>query len=57
MDTIDGMRTFAAVAAEGSFTEGARRLGISTKLASKYVRQLEDRLGANCFTEHRAVSR
>ena len=46
MDTIDGMRTFAAVAAEESFTEGARRLGISTKLAGKYVRQLEDRLGA-----------
>ncbi|WP_298837306.1 LysR family transcriptional regulator [uncultured Roseobacter sp.] len=46
MDTIDGMRTFAAVAAEESFTAGARRLGISTKLASKYVRQLEERLGA-----------
>ncbi|WP_300035348.1 LysR family transcriptional regulator [uncultured Roseobacter sp.] len=46
MDTIDGMRTFAAVAAEQSFTGGANRLGISTKLASKYVRQLEERLGA-----------
>ncbi len=49
MDTIEGMRTFAAVAAQGSFTEAARRLGISTKLASKYVRQLEERLGAQFF--------
>lgn len=46
MDTIEGMRAFAAVAAQGSFTEGAARLGISTKLASKYVRQLEERLNA-----------
>lgn len=46
MDTLEGMRTFAAVAARGSFTDGAKRLGISTKLASKYVRQLEERLGA-----------
>lgn len=46
MDTITGMRTFAAVAAQTSFTEGARRVGISTKLASKYVGQLEEHLGA-----------
>lgn len=49
MDTIEGMRTFVAVAAQESFTEGARRVGISTKLASKYVRQLEERLGAQFF--------
>ncbi|MGP1255608.1 MAG: LysR family transcriptional regulator [Kiloniellales bacterium] len=49
MDTLQGMRTFAAVAARGSFTGGAKRLGISTKLASKYVRQLEERLGAQLF--------
>jgi len=49
MDTIVGMRTFAAVAANGSFTKGAKRLGISTRLASKYVRQLEERLGAQLF--------
>lgn len=49
MDTIEGMRTFVAVAAEGSFTQGARRSGISTKLASKYIRQLEERLGAQLF--------
>lgn len=45
MDTIDGMRTFAAVATEGSFSRAAERLGISPQLASKYVGQLEARLG------------
>ncbi|MEQ8735150.1 MAG: LysR family transcriptional regulator [Rhodospirillaceae bacterium] len=45
MDTINGMRTFARVVDTGSFTEAASRLGISTALASKYVRQLESRLG------------
>lgn len=46
MDTIDGMRVFAAVVEQSSFTAAARRLGMSTALASKYVRQLEDRFGA-----------
>ncbi|MGB3177961.1 MAG: LysR family transcriptional regulator [Albidovulum sp.] len=49
MDTIAGMKTFAAVAAHESFTEGARQAGISTKLASKYVGQLEERLNAQLF--------
>ncbi len=49
MDTLDGMRTFVAVAAQGSFTGGAKRLGMTTRLASKYVRQLEERLGAQLF--------
>jgi DNA-binding transcriptional LysR family regulator len=49
MDIIEGMRTFAAVAAEKSFTDGAKRVGISTKLASKYVGQLEERLNAQLF--------
>lgn len=40
------MKAFARVVESGSFTEAARRLGISTALASKYVRQLESRLGA-----------
>lgn len=40
------MRVFASVAEQGSFTAAAKRLGISTALASKYVRQLEDKLGA-----------
>ena len=49
MDTIEGMRIFVAVAGEQSFTGGARRIGISTKLVSKHVRQLEERLRAQLF--------
>ncbi|BBB27153.1 LysR family transcriptional regulator [Amphritea japonica] len=49
MDTIVGMRTFVAVARQRSFTAGAKQLEISTKLASKYVRQLEEKLGAQLF--------
>ncbi len=49
MDTLDCMRTFVAVAARHSFTGGARQIGISTKLASKYVARLEERLGAQLF--------
>ena len=45
MDTLEGMRVFVTVVEQGGFTAAARRLGISTALASKYVRQLEDRLG------------
>ncbi len=45
MDTIAGMRTFAAVVEAGSFTAAAERIGMSTALASKYVGKLEDRLG------------
>jgi molybdate transport repressor ModE-like protein len=44
LDKIETMRAFAAVAQEGSFTAAARRLGLSTKLVSKYVQQLESRL-------------
>lgn len=44
MDKIETMRAFASVAQEGSFTAAARRLGVSTKLVSKHVQQLEDRL-------------
>lgn len=46
MDKLECMRTFAAVAAQSSFTAGAQQLGISTKLASKYVARLEEQLGA-----------
>lgn len=45
MDTLIGMETFVAVAKQKSFTGGAKVLGISTKLASKYVAQLESKLG------------
>lgn len=44
MDTIEGMRTFAAVVSEGSFSKAAERLGMSPQLVSKYVGQLESRL-------------
>jgi DNA-binding transcriptional LysR family regulator len=46
MDTLEGMRTFIAVVQDGSFSAAARRLGQSPQLVSKYVGQLEDRLGA-----------
>lgn len=46
MDTVDGMRTFAAVISEGSFSGAAERLSMSPQLVSKYVAQLESRLGA-----------
>ncbi|MGH1426976.1 MAG: LysR family transcriptional regulator [Arenicella sp.] len=49
MDTIDGMKTFVAVARQQSFTAGAKSLGMSTKLASKYIRQLEEKLSAQLF--------
>lgn len=45
MDVIEGMRTFAAVAEARSFTAAAETLNMSKALASKYVGQLEDRLG------------
>lgn len=49
MDTIEAMRTFAAVARELSFTRGAKQVGISTKVASKQVLMLEARLSAQLF--------
>ncbi len=49
MDTIDTMRAFLAVAHEGSFTAAGKRLGLSTRLVSKYVAQLESRLSTQLF--------
>ena len=49
MDRIDLMRTYLAVAETGSFTAAAERLGMTTQLASKYVRALEDDLGSQLF--------
>ena len=45
MDTLTGMRTYAAVVDTGSFTQAAERLGLSKALTSKYVGQLEEHLG------------
>ncbi|MFZ1828705.1 MAG: LysR substrate-binding domain-containing protein [Candidatus Competibacteraceae bacterium] len=55
MDTLIGMRAFSAVVSAGSFTAAADRLGLSKSLVSKYVLQLERRLGVrllNRTTRH-----
>ncbi|WP_245620169.1 LysR family transcriptional regulator [Phenylobacterium immobile] len=46
VDRLDEMTAFAAVADARSFTQGARRLGVSGAQISKLVARLEDRLGA-----------
>ncbi|MGH1356559.1 MAG: LysR substrate-binding domain-containing protein [Thalassovita sp.] len=46
MDLIDGLRAFVATAETGSFTAAADRMGISNRLTSKYVAELEAQLGA-----------
>ena len=45
MDIVDGIRVFVAAVQTGSFSSAAARLGISPKLASKYMAELEERLG------------
>lgn len=45
MDLTDQLRAFVATAQTGSFTAAAERLGISNRLSSKYVAELEARLG------------
>lgn len=49
MDRIDMMNAYVAVAETKSFTSAANRLGTSPQLVSKYVRTLEDQLGAQMF--------
>lgn len=49
MDKIETMRAFIAVAQENSFTGAGRRLGLSTKLVSKYVQHLESQLQTRLF--------
>ena len=46
MDRFDEINAFAAVADARSFTQGARRLGVSSAQISKLVARLENRLGA-----------
>ncbi|GAB4349515.1 MAG: LysR family transcriptional regulator [Gammaproteobacteria bacterium] len=46
MDLVDGLKAFVATAQTGSFTAAADRLGISNRLTSKYVAELENRIGA-----------
>lgn len=49
MDLVDGLKVFVATAQTGSFTAAANQLGISNRLTSKYVAELETRLGARLF--------
>lgn len=45
MDLIDELKAFVATAQTGSFTAAAEQLGVSNRLTSKYVAELEVRLG------------
>lgn len=45
MDLIDELKAFVATAQTGSFTAAAEQLGVSNRLTSKYVAELEARLG------------
>ncbi|HEX9180302.1 MAG TPA: LysR family transcriptional regulator, partial [Burkholderiales bacterium] len=46
MENLTGMAVFARVAEAKSFTEAARRLGLSKSVVSKQVARLERTLGA-----------
>lgn len=46
MDTLTRMRAFIAVVENEGFSAAARRIGRSKALLSKYVRELEDEIGA-----------
>lgn len=48
----DKLRLFHAVAAAGSFTEGARRLNLSQPALSRQIIALEESLGAKLFHRH-----
>jgi len=45
-DPLEGVAMFVAVAEAGSFSEAARRLGISPSAVSQAIRALEERLGS-----------
>lgn len=49
MDIVDELRAFVATAQTGSFTAAADRLGVSNRLTSKYVAELEAQLGVRLF--------
>jgi DNA-binding transcriptional LysR family regulator len=48
-DVLEGVAVFVAVAEASSFSEAARRLGVSPSAVSQAVRGLEERLGAPLF--------
>ncbi|MDJ0995562.1 MAG: LysR family transcriptional regulator [Dinoroseobacter sp.] len=45
MDLLDGLKAFVATAQTKSFTAAAEQMGISNRLTSKYVAELEAELG------------
>jgi DNA-binding transcriptional LysR family regulator len=49
MDTLDGLKTVVAVVETSSFTAASERLGISKALVSKYVGEVESKLGIRLF--------
>ena len=49
------IRTFLAVAAEGSFTAAARKLGVSQPAVSSQISALEDVLGCSLFVRGAAL--
>lgn len=55
MDLIDGLRVLVAAVETGSFSGAGGRLGLSPKLASKYMAELEARLGTQLL--HRTTRR
>ena len=48
------LRSFAAVAAEGSLSRAAERLFVSQPALTKQIKQLESQLGVQLFTRSRA---
>ena len=49
MDLVDKLKAFVATAQTGSFTAAAALLGVSNRLTSKYVADLEAQLGVRLF--------
>ncbi|KGK01190.1 LysR family transcriptional regulator [Thalassotalea sp. ND16A] len=49
MDSLDGLKTVIAVVETNSFTAASDRLGISKALVSKYVGEVESKLGIRLF--------
>lgn len=55
MDLVEGLRVFVAAVETGSFSGAAARVQLSPKLASKYMAELEARLGTRLL--HRTTRR
>lgn len=57
MDSLDLIRTFREVASHGSFSRAATKLDVSKATVSKYIAELESRLGVRLLNRStRAVS-